>query len=89
MCLICIGLGYKKTLKYNSLVNLFTLFDEKKQSNMLSSCDFHVEVWFSNYGKVGNTTQSREIDFGKNEQGDGKFRAGRREMRENEQGEGR
>ena len=48
MCLICIGLGYKKTLKYN-------------------------------YGKVGNTTRSREIDFGKNEQGDGKFRAGRRE----------
>ena len=56
---------------------------------MLSSCDFYVDVWFSNYGKVGNTTQSREIDFGKNEQGDGKFRAGRREMRENEQGEGR
>ena len=46
---------------------------------MLSSCDFYVDVWFSNYGKVGNTTQSREIDFGKNEQGDGKFRAGRRE----------
>ena len=58
MCLICIGLGYKKTLKYN-------------------------------YGKVGNTTRSREIDFGENEQGDEKFRAGRREMRENEQGEGR
>ena len=29
------------------------------------------------------------MDFGKNEQGDDEFRAGRREMRENEQGEGR
>ena len=62
-----------------------SLFEEK-HSNMLSSCDFHVGVWFLNEGKSRNTTQSREIDFGKNEQGYGKFGAGTREMRENEQG---
>ena len=32
--------------------------------------------------------QSREIYFGKNEQGYGKFRAGTRDMSENEQGQG-
>ena len=36
-----------------------------------------------------NSTLSREMDFEKNKQGDDEFRAGRREMRENEQGEGR
>ena len=36
----------------------------------------------------GNGFQAGRF-FGKNEQGDGKFRAGGREMRENEQGEGR
>ena len=36
----------------------------------------------------GNGFQAGRF-FGKNEQGDGKLRAGRREMRENEQGEGR
>ena len=64
-----------------------SLFEEK-HLNKLSSCDFHVDVWFLNYGKSGNTTQSREIDFGKNEQGYGKFRAGTRDMSENDQGQG-
>ena len=58
---------------------------KKKHSNRLSYCDFHVDVWFL---KSGNTTQRWEIDFGKNEQGYGKFRAGTRDMSENEQGQG-
>ena len=54
--------------------------------NVLSFCDFHADIWFEL--RKFNAKQGDRFLI-KNEQGDDEFGAGRREMRENEQGEGR